>query len=53
MYAKYGKELNPIIMTEEELKKQKNKTLIKEILDDHLVLYSIIDFVRIFLKNES
>ncbi|MFH1072063.1 MAG: nucleotidyltransferase domain-containing protein [Nanoarchaeota archaeon] len=46
IYAKYGKELNPIIMTPGDFKKQKDKTIIKEVISNHHILYGVEDFVR-------
>ena len=50
IYAKYGKEINPVIMTSEDFKRQKDKALIKEIIKDHYVLYGVEKFVNLVLK---
>lgn len=50
IYAKYGKEINPVIMTPEDFKRQKDKTLIKEIIKDHYVLYGVENFVNVVFK---
>ena len=50
IYAKYGKEINPVIMTSEDFKRQKDKSLIKEIIKDHYVLYGVEKFVNLVFK---
>jgi len=50
VYAKYGTEISVIAMTPQDLKKQKDKALIKEIIRDHYVLYGAEKFVNIVLK---
>jgi predicted nucleotidyltransferase len=51
IYAKYGREINPIIMTPDEFKKQKDKVLVKEIINSHHVLYGIGNFVRLVFEK--
>lgn len=51
VYAKYGKEINPILLTQEEFKKQNNKAIIKEIINSHYVLYNVERFVSLTLIN--
>ena len=46
IYAKYGKEINPIIMTPNDFKKQKDKPIIKEIINNHHILYGIENFTK-------
>lgn len=45
IYAKYGKEINPIIMTLGDFKGQRNKALVKEIVHNHHILYGVENFV--------
>lgn len=47
IYAKYGKEINAIMMTPDEFNKQKDKTLIKEIVASHCVLNGAENFVKL------
>ena len=49
-YAKYGKEINAIVMTSEDFKRQKDKALIKEVIKDHYVLYGVEKFVNLVFK---
>lgn len=50
LYAKYGKEINSVVMTPESFKKQKEKVLIREIVKDHYVLYGTEKFVGMVFK---
>ena len=50
IYAKFGKEVNAIAITPEDFKRQKDKTLIKEIVKDHCVLYGVEKFVNLVFK---
>ena len=50
VYAKYGKEINAIVMTPDDFKKQKDKALIKEIIKDHYVLFGAEKFVNLVFK---
>ena len=50
IYAKYGKEINPVIMTSEDFKRQKDKAIIKEIIKYHYVLYGVEKFVNLVFK---
>lgn len=50
IYAKYGKEINAVLMTPNDLKKQKDKALIQEIIKDHYVLYGVEKFVNLVFK---
>src|SRR3989344_6055269 len=50
IYAKYGKEINPVMMTSEDFKRQKDKVIIKEIIKDHYVLYGVEKFVNLVFK---
>lgn len=47
IYAKYGREINAIIMTPKEFEQQKDKALIKEIREHHYVLYGVDDFMKL------
>lgn len=49
IHAKYGKEISPIIITKEELKK--NKPLLMEIIKYHIILSGFEDFIN--LQNET
>jgi len=46
LYAKYGKEMNALVMTPKEFKKEKGKPVIEEIIKDHYVLHGIESFVK-------
>ena len=46
IYAKYGKEMNVVMMTPEDFKKQKGKEIIREIIKNHYVLYGAENFVK-------
>ena len=50
IYAKYGKEINPVIMTSEDFKRQRDKALIKEIIKDHYILYGVENFANLVFK---
>lgn len=47
-YAKYGKEINVIMLTQQELRQQKEKEFVKEIAQNHLVLYGVNEFAKGF-----
>ncbi len=50
VYAKYGKEINAVLMTSGDFKKQKDKALIKEVIKDHYVLYGVEKFINMVFK---
>lgn len=50
IYAKYGVEINALVLTEKEFKAQKGKEIIREIIKDHYVLYGTEDFVKEMFK---
>ena len=50
IYAKYGKEISPIVMTMSDFRKQKDKALIKEIASSHYVLHGADNFVKAVFK---
>lgn len=50
VYAKYGKEINAVLVTSDDFKKQKDKDLIKEIIKEHYVLYGVEKFVNLVFK---
>ena len=50
IYAKYGKEINTIVMTPDDFKKQKNKAVIKETIKDHYILFGAEKFVSLVFK---
>jgi predicted nucleotidyltransferase len=50
MYAKYGKEINLIAISPNDFKKQKDKALIKEIIENHYILYGVENFVNLVFK---
>ena len=52
IHAKYGKEIAPVLMTLKELKKQKDKPIIKEIIKYHYVLYGFEEFIDV-MYDES
>ena len=45
-YARYGKEINAVMMTPSEFKRQKGKEIIKEVITNHYVLFGAENFVR-------
>ena len=49
-YAKYGKEINPVILTLKEAENQKSKEIIKEIIKNHYILYGTENFVNFVYK---
>ena len=49
-YAKYGKEINPVVMTQQDFKKQKDKALVKEIMNNHFILYGVENLVGLMFK---
>ncbi len=50
VYAKYGKEINVVLITSNDFKKQKDKALIKEVIKDHYILYGVEKFVNLMFK---
>ncbi|MBN1896679.1 MAG: nucleotidyltransferase domain-containing protein [Candidatus Aenigmarchaeota archaeon] len=50
VYAKYGKEVNVVLMASGDFKKQKDKALIKEVIKDHYILYGAERFVNLVFK---
>ena len=46
LYAKYGKEINVLVMTPEDFKKQKDKAIIEEMIKNHYVLHGTENFVK-------
>jgi predicted nucleotidyltransferase len=51
IYAKYGKEITPIVMTPNDFKKQMEKALIKEIIKDHYILYGVENFINLVFRR--
>jgi predicted nucleotidyltransferase len=51
IYAKYGKEITPIVMTPNDFKKQMGKALIKEIIKDHYILYGVENFINLVFRR--
>ena len=51
IYAKYGKEIMPIVMTQNDFKKQKDKAVITEIVKDHYVLYGVENFINLVFRK--
>ncbi|MEK6952986.1 MAG: nucleotidyltransferase domain-containing protein [Nanoarchaeota archaeon] len=49
-YAKYGKEISPMILTLKEAENQKNKEIIKEIIKNHYILYGTENFINFIYK---
>ena len=47
IYAKYGKEVSLLIITEKQLTNQKNKPIIKEILKYHIILTGFENFINL------
>ena len=50
IYAKYGKEINAITITPYDFKKQRNKAILKEIINKHYALYGAEEFVKLALR---
>ena len=46
IHAKYGKEIVPILMTQTELKNQKEKPIIKEVIKHHYILHGFEEFIE-------
>jgi len=51
IYAKYGKEIMPIVMTQNDFKKQKDKAVITEMVKNHYVLYGVENFVSLVFRK--
>ena len=51
LYAKYGREINPIILTLEELKQQKDENFVKEVISNHYILYGVEIFSKEMLNG--
>ncbi|MBI2129279.1 nucleotidyltransferase domain-containing protein [Candidatus Woesearchaeota archaeon] len=50
IYAKYGKEINMVMMASNEFKKQRDKAIIREIVNNHYVLHGAEKFVNLAFK---
>lgn len=53
IYARYGKEVNIVIMDIASFKRQKEKPIIKEIISNHYVLSGVEKFVSLVTDNGS
>lgn len=53
LYAKYGKEINVVMITLKELKEQKDKELFKEIIHNHYILYGFEIFSKEMLNENK
>lgn len=53
IHAKYGKEISPVILTKNQLEKQKNKPIINEIIKYHIILAGFENFINLMLENEA
>lgn len=51
IYAKYGKDISPILMSPNDFKKQKDKAVLKEIIANHYVLYGAENFVNMVFEK--
>lgn len=51
IYAKYGKEINAIIMTVDQFKKQKSRPIVKDIIHNHYILYGAENFVKMVFEK--
>ncbi|MFH1369785.1 MAG: nucleotidyltransferase domain-containing protein [Planctomycetota bacterium] len=51
IYAKYGKEIAPIIMAQNDFKKQRDKAVIKEIASNHCILWGVENFVNLVFRK--
>jgi len=50
IYAKYGKEINTIVITPDDFKKQIGKPVIREIINSHCILYGTEKFVSLVFR---
>ncbi len=50
LYAKYGKEINVIMLTPEEFAQQRDKEFVKEIIRNHYILYGTEIFTKEIVK---
>ncbi|MBU1203710.1 MAG: nucleotidyltransferase domain-containing protein [Nanoarchaeota archaeon] len=50
IYAKYGKEINPIAITPNDFKNQKKGALIREIINNHLTIYGANKFIELVFR---
>ena len=48
----YNKEISPIIMNRNALKNQKNKTVIREIIKNHVIIAGFEEFIKL-MQNEA
>lgn len=53
IYAKYGREISPIVITEKQLTNQKNKPIIKEIVKYHIILAGFENFINLMFEDET
>ena len=51
-WAKYGKEINEIMLTPEGFRTQRKSAAIREIMGNHVVLYGAEQFVKLVLEAE-
>lgn len=51
IYAKYGKEISPIMLSPNDFKKQKDRAAIKEIISNHYILYGAEKFVNMVFEK--
>lgn len=53
IYAKYGKEISPVVISQQDFREQRNVAIIREIIENHYVLYGAENFVNLVFENAS
>lgn len=51
IYAKYGKEISPIMLFPNDFKRQRDKAILKEIISNHYILYGAENFVNMVFEK--
>jgi len=52
IYAKYGKEISPIVISQQDFRKQRSEAIVHEIIKNHYVLYGAENFISMVFRNE-
>lgn len=53
VHSRYGREISPILLSKKQLKKQKDKPIIREIIKYHVVLTGFENFINLMVDNET
>ncbi len=53
IHSKYGREISPILLSKKQLKKQKDKPIIREIIKYHIILAGFENFINLMVDNET